>query len=66
VIIFQTPSFETRIFHQDYTPKLSDFGLAKNGPVAGRSHVTTRIIGTYGYAAPEYVATGKHAPHQTL
>jgi serine/threonine protein kinase len=26
--------------------------------VAGRSHVTTRIIGTYGYAAPEYVATG--------
>ncbi|KAL3637142.1 hypothetical protein CASFOL_019441 [Castilleja foliolosa] len=22
------------------------------------SHVTTRIMGTYGYAAPEYVATG--------
>lgn len=45
---------------QDYTAKLSDFGLAKNGPAAGKSHVTTRIIGTYGYAAPEYVATGRH------
>jgi serine/threonine protein kinase len=43
---------------QDFTAKLSDFGLAKNGPSAGKSHVTTRIIGTYGYAAPEYVATG--------
>ncbi|XP_015884161.1 probable serine/threonine-protein kinase PIX13 [Ziziphus jujuba] len=41
-----------------YSAKLSDFGLAKLGPVNGNSHVTTRIMGTYGYAAPEYVATG--------
>ncbi|XP_048317689.2 probable serine/threonine-protein kinase PIX13 [Ziziphus jujuba] len=41
-----------------YTAKLSDFGLAKLGPSASRSHVTTRVMGTYGYAAPEYVATG--------
>ncbi|PON34303.1 Mitogen-activated protein kinase kinase kinase [Parasponia andersonii] len=41
-----------------YNAKLSDFGLAKLGPVNGNSHVTTRIMGTYGYAAPEYVATG--------
>uniref|UniRef100_A0A453P974 Protein kinase domain-containing protein n=1 Tax=Aegilops tauschii subsp. strangulata TaxID=200361 RepID=A0A453P974_AEGTS len=38
--------------------KLSDFGLAKDGPAGGSSHVTTRVMGTYGYAAPEYVATG--------
>ncbi|KAH7523401.1 hypothetical protein FEM48_Zijuj06G0007200 [Ziziphus jujuba var. spinosa] len=43
---------------QAYSAKLSDFGLAKLGPVNGNSHVTTRIMGTYGYAAPEYVATG--------
>lgn len=43
----------------NYDAKLSDFGLAKLGPSAGNSHVTTRIIGTYGYAAPEYVATGR-------
>ncbi|MED6119231.1 putative serine/threonine-protein kinase pix13 [Stylosanthes scabra] len=42
----------------DYNAKLSDFGLAKLGPVNGRSHVTTRVVGTYGYAAPEYMATG--------
>ncbi|KAK3195574.1 hypothetical protein Dsin_026884 [Dipteronia sinensis] len=41
-----------------YTSKLSDFGLAKMGPSASQSHVTTRVMGTYGYAAPEYVATG--------
>ncbi|EXB56314.1 putative serine/threonine-protein kinase Cx32 [Morus notabilis] len=42
----------------NYSAKLSDFGLAKLGPVNGNSHVTTRVMGTYGYAAPEYVATG--------
>ncbi|KAG5030499.1 hypothetical protein AAZX31_06G016800 [Glycine max] len=42
----------------DFNAKLSDFGLAKFGPVNGISHVTTRVMGTYGYAAPEYMATG--------
>ncbi|GMH04670.1 hypothetical protein Nepgr_006510 [Nepenthes gracilis] len=42
----------------DYTAKLSDFGLARLGPSTGRSHVTTEAVGTYGYAAPEYIATG--------
>ncbi|KAE8712840.1 putative serine/threonine-protein kinase Cx32 [Hibiscus syriacus] len=41
-----------------YNAKISDFGLAKFGPSASKSHVTTRVMGTYGYAAPEYVATG--------
>jgi hypothetical protein len=48
-------------FTQNYNAKLSDFGLAKNGPTGGNSHVTTRVMGTYGYTAPEYVATGTHA-----
>ncbi|PUZ38959.1 hypothetical protein GQ55_9G238200 [Panicum hallii var. hallii] len=38
--------------------KLSDFGLAKDGPVGEASHVSTRVMGTYGYAAPEYMMTG--------
>ncbi|KAH6755939.1 Protein kinase superfamily protein [Perilla frutescens var. hirtella] len=41
-----------------YNAKISDFGLAKLGPAGGNSHVTTRIMGTHGYAAPEYIATG--------
>ncbi|XP_042753578.1 probable receptor-like protein kinase At5g59700 [Lactuca sativa] len=44
---------------QEFNVKLSDFGLAKLGPVNGESHVSTRIMGTYGYAAPEYIATGR-------
>lgn len=42
----------------DYTAKLSDFGLAKDGPEGDKSHVSTRVMGTFGYAAPEYVMTG--------
>ncbi|KAL2490557.1 Protein kinase superfamily protein [Abeliophyllum distichum] len=41
-----------------YNAKISDFGLAKMGPTPSKSHVTTRVMGTHGYAAPEYVATG--------
>lgn len=47
------------LYKQDYNAKLSDFGLAKDGPVGDKSHVSTRIMGTYGYAAPEYIMTGK-------
>lgn len=28
------------------------------GPEGSDTHVTTRVMGTYGYAAPEYVNTG--------
>lgn len=43
---------------QRYNAKLSDFGLAKDGPRGDQTHVSTRVMGTYGYAAPEYVMTG--------
>ncbi|RLM79553.1 serine/threonine-protein kinase [Panicum miliaceum] len=46
---------------QDYTAKLSDFGLAKEGPQGDDTHVTTRVMGTHGYAAPEYILTGTYA-----
>ncbi|KAE9467269.1 hypothetical protein C3L33_00823, partial [Rhododendron williamsianum] len=42
----------------EFNAKLSDFGLAKAGPTGDQTHVSTQIMGTHGYAAPEYVATG--------
>ncbi|CAJ1941717.1 unnamed protein product [Sphenostylis stenocarpa] len=41
-----------------YTPRLSDFGLAKSVTSPDQSHVSTNVVGTHGYAAPEYVAKG--------
>lgn len=47
------------LLQQEYNAKLSDFGLAKAGPQGDKTHVSTRVVGTYGYAAPEYVMTGE-------
>ncbi|KAJ4703164.1 Kinase family protein [Melia azedarach] len=47
------------LLDSEYNPKLSDFGLAKLGPTGGKDHVSTRVMGTYGYCAPEYAMTGK-------
>ncbi|KAL5713813.1 non-specific serine/threonine protein kinase [Ranunculus cassubicifolius] len=57
-IIYRDFKASNILLDGSYNAKLSDFGLAKNGPMGGASHVTTRVMGTYGYAAPEYVATG--------
>ena len=43
---------------QDFSAKLSDFGLAREAPTGDRTHVSTQVLGTQGYAAPEYIATG--------
>ncbi|KAL9325904.1 hypothetical protein ACSQ67_006549 [Phaseolus vulgaris] len=42
-----------------YAAKLSDFGLAKSVASPDQSHVSTQVVGTYGYAAPEYIVTGR-------
>ncbi|XP_073007005.1 probable receptor-like protein kinase At2g42960 isoform X2 [Typha latifolia] len=45
------------LIDDEFNGKLSDFGLAKLLG-AGKSHVTTRVMGTFGYVAPEYANTG--------
>ncbi|KAK9125610.1 hypothetical protein Scep_014456 [Stephania cephalantha] len=58
-VIYRDFKTSNILLDQDYNPKLSDFGLAKDGPVGDKSYVSTRIMGTYGYAAPEYLNTGR-------
>ncbi|XP_052305015.1 probable serine/threonine-protein kinase PBL17 isoform X3 [Populus trichocarpa] len=57
-IIYRDFKTSNILLDSDFNAKLSDFGLAKDGPMGDQTHVSTRVMGTYGYAAPEYVMTG--------
>ncbi|KAK1365168.1 serine/threonine-protein kinase RIPK [Heracleum sosnowskyi] len=57
-VIYRDFKASNILLDSDYTSKLSDFGLAKDGPQGDETHVSTRIMGTHGYAAPEYIMTG--------
>lgn len=45
------------LLDREWKPKMSDFGLAKLLD-SENTHVTTRVMGTHGYIAPEYAWTG--------
>ncbi|XP_057461529.1 LOW QUALITY PROTEIN: probable receptor-like protein kinase At2g42960 [Actinidia eriantha] len=45
------------LIDNEFNSKVSDFGLAKLLD-SGESHITTRVMGTFGYVAPEYANTG--------
>uniref|UniRef100_A0A0A0KVW6 non-specific serine/threonine protein kinase n=1 Tax=Cucumis sativus TaxID=3659 RepID=A0A0A0KVW6_CUCSA len=58
-----------RIIHRDikssnilldinFESQVADFGLAKLA-LDSHTHVTTRVMGTFGYMAPEYATSGK-------
>ncbi|KAL8461097.1 hypothetical protein ACS0TY_032539 [Phlomoides rotata] len=46
------------LLDKNFHAKVSDFGLAKLGPERAGAHVSTRVLGTQGYVAPEYAMTG--------
>ncbi|XP_073139397.1 probable serine/threonine-protein kinase PBL7 isoform X2 [Henckelia pumila] len=58
-IIYRDLKSSNILLGNGYHPKLSDFGLAKVGPSGDQTHVSTRVMGTYGYCAPEYAMTGQ-------
>lgn len=58
-LIFRDFKTSNILLDEDFNAKLSDFGLARQGPAAGLGHVSTSVVGTVGYAAPEYLHTGR-------
>lgn len=58
-IIYRDLKCSNILLGEGYHPKLSDFGLAKVGPLGDKTHVSTRVMGTYGYCAPDYAMTGQ-------
>ncbi|KAK6804920.1 hypothetical protein RDI58_002704 [Solanum bulbocastanum] len=47
------------LLDQNFRAKVSDFGLAKIGSDKLNGLISTRVLGTTGYLAPEYASTGK-------
>ncbi|GAV75813.1 Pkinase domain-containing protein [Cephalotus follicularis] len=58
-IIFRDFKSSNILLDDQWNAKLSDFGLARLGPPEGLTHVSTAVVGTMGYAAPEYIQTGR-------
>ncbi|KAI5402493.1 proline-rich receptor-like protein kinase PERK4 [Lathyrus oleraceus] len=46
------------LLENNFEAKVADFGLAKFNQDAN-THVSTRVMGTFGYMAPEYASSGK-------
>lgn len=46
------------LLQHDFTPKVSDFGLARIAQEERNKHISTHVMGTFGYLAPEYAMTG--------
>ncbi|MCD9645195.1 Serine/threonine-protein kinase pbl27 [Datura stramonium] len=58
-VIYRDLKSSNILLDEGYHLNYPDFGLAKLGPVGDKTHVSTRVMGTYGYCAPEYAMTGQ-------
>ena len=59
-VIYRDLKASNILLDDDLCPKLCDFGLHKLGPGTGDKMMalSSRVMGTYGYSAPEYTRGG--------
>uniref|UniRef100_A0A803PTR5 Protein kinase domain-containing protein n=1 Tax=Cannabis sativa TaxID=3483 RepID=A0A803PTR5_CANSA len=64
-VIYRDLKSANVLLDDDLNPKLSDFGLANLGG-GGDTHISSRVMGTYGYSAPEYTRGGQLTLHSDI
>ncbi|WVZ61732.1 hypothetical protein U9M48_011560 [Paspalum notatum var. saurae] len=58
-VIYREFKSSNILLGEAFHPKLSDFGLATLAPAGDKSHISTHVMVTNGYCAPEYAMTGQ-------
>lgn len=58
-VIYRDMKSSNILLDGELNPRLCDYGLAKIGGGGNKMHVSPRVMGTYGYCAPEYERTGE-------
>lgn len=58
-IIYQDLKPSNILLDEDFNPRLSDYGLAKLSHGDNKMQVVPRVMGSYGYCAPEYESKGE-------
>ncbi|XP_042403313.1 probable serine/threonine-protein kinase PBL26 [Zingiber officinale] len=58
-VIYRDLKSSNILLNENFVAKLSDFGHAKLGSVGDKIHVSSALMGTYGYCAPEDVRAGQ-------
>ncbi|GKC69894.1 probable serine/threonine-protein kinase PBL19 [Tanacetum coccineum] len=58
-IIFRDFKPSNILLDSQINDKLFDCGVVREGPKDELTHVSIMVVGTKGYAAPEYVQTGR-------
>ncbi|XP_057479498.1 probable serine/threonine-protein kinase PBL26 [Actinidia eriantha] len=58
-VIYRNLKSSNILLDNEFNAKLWNFGKAKLGPVGDKTHISTSVVGTIGYCAPEYLRTGQ-------